>query len=136
LATIDGEDSLEQSTMWATRFMNNPDKDFFVVDPNNGILTTGGIIARYGKIGNWLISEVGLYQKYTGDDLASSRYMYLGYPGANGEDESDKYAIFAGYNKNNPLFTVNWKGYMSARAGKIGETSPWYISDEGLVQSL
>jgi len=42
-------------------------------------LTSGGIIARYGKIGNWMISNQGLYQKHTGDTLLDSRYMYLGY---------------------------------------------------------
>ena len=62
--------------------MNDAGKDYFIVDPNNGILTTGGVIARYGKIGNWLISSAGLYQKYTGSTTTTSRYMYLGYPSA------------------------------------------------------
>ena len=59
-------------------------KDYFIVDPNNGILTSGGVIARYGKIGNWLISESGLYQRYTApanSPITANRYMYLGYPG-------------------------------------------------------
>lgn len=82
-ASIVGEDSLEQSTYWAKRFMDDTHKDYFIVDPNNGILTTGGVIARYGKIGNWMISESGLYQKYTASTGTSTanRYMYLGYPG-------------------------------------------------------
>jgi hypothetical protein len=63
--------------------MNDTTKDYFIVDPNNGILTTGGIIARYGKIGNWMISDAGLYQKYTGTDKLTSRYMYFGYPTKN-----------------------------------------------------
>jgi len=41
--------------------MRDTANDYFIVDPNNGVLTTGGIIARYGKIGNWLISSSGLY---------------------------------------------------------------------------
>jgi len=63
--------------------MDDTHKDYFIVDPNNGILTTGGVIARYGKIGNWMISESGLYQKYTASTGTSTanRYMYLGYPG-------------------------------------------------------
>ena len=82
-ASVTGEDSLEQSTYWAKQYMDDTSKDYFIVDPNNGILTTGGVIARYGKIGNWLISESGLYQKYTDSNTASTqnRYMYLGYPG-------------------------------------------------------
>jgi len=75
-----GEDKFETCTTWANKFMDDGAKDYFIVDPNNGVLTTGGIIARYGKIGNWIISSAGLYQKYTGDSLTDSRYMYLGYP--------------------------------------------------------
>ena len=81
-ASLVGEDSLEESTTWVNKFMNDAGKDYFIVDPNNGILTTGGVIARYGKIGNWLISSAGLYQKYTGSTTTTSRYMYLGYPSA------------------------------------------------------
>lgn len=36
------------------------DKDYFIVDPTRGVLTTGGIIARYGYIGDWLIDKGGL----------------------------------------------------------------------------
>lgn len=36
------------------------DKDYFIVDPIRGVLTTGGIIARYGYIGDWLIDKGGL----------------------------------------------------------------------------
>jgi len=56
-----GETTLEGSTYWVTNFMNDTANDYFIVDPNNGILTTGGIIARYGKLGNWMISSDGLY---------------------------------------------------------------------------
>jgi hypothetical protein len=80
-ASVDGEDSIDQSTYWAHDFMDDPANDYFIVDPNNGVLTTGGVIARYGKIGNWMISSAGLYQKYSqGTQLTSKRYMYLGYP--------------------------------------------------------
>jgi hypothetical protein len=56
--------------------------------------------------------------------------------------DKNRYAIYAGYNPPgqtggvDPVFTVNWRGYMTARAGKIGTTSPWYISDEGLTQTV
>lgn len=83
-ASLLGEDSLEQSTYWAKKYMDDTLKDYFIVDPNNGILTSGGVIARYGKIGNWLISESGIYQKYTApanSPITANRYMYLGYPG-------------------------------------------------------
>lgn len=79
-ASIIGEDDLEQSAFWTSKFMNDPLHDYFIVDPNNGVLTTGGVIARYGKIGNWMISQAGLYQKHTDAIPAQNRYMYLGYP--------------------------------------------------------
>jgi len=87
-ASLIGEDNFEESTSWANKFMNDIGKDYFIVDPNNGVLTTGGIIARYGKIGNWSISSAGLYQKFTGDTPTNSRYMYLGYPSAVAEDNA------------------------------------------------
>jgi len=57
------------------------------------------------------------------------------------DEDKDRYAIYCGYdaptilNAKPPLFTVNWRGYMTARAGKIGYESPWYISDYGLTQT-
>jgi len=82
-ASIIGQDNLEESTVWAREYINDSTKDYFIVDPNNGILTSGGVIARYGKIGNWMISDSGLYQRYTSSTNSSinNRYMYLGYPG-------------------------------------------------------
>ena len=88
-ASLLGEDSLEESTYWAKKYMDDTLKDYFIVDPNNGILTSGGVIARYGKIGNWLISESGIYQKYTApanSPITANRYMYLGYPGVSDSD--------------------------------------------------
>lgn len=94
-ASIQGEGDLLESTYWARNFMRDTVNDYFIVDPNNGILTTGGIIARYGKIGNWLISSSGLYQRHTRKDeygnslynndgyLVTDKFMYLGYPDRN-----------------------------------------------------
>ncbi len=74
-------------TSWTEPFFNDSENDYFVVDPNNGILTTGGVIAKYGKIGNWMISDNGLYQRLDSKDPdISSRYMYLGFPSAETND--------------------------------------------------
>ena len=83
-ASLAGEDKLEDSTRWAKSFLEDTSNDYFVVDPNNGVLTSGGIIARYGKLGNWMISSSGIYQRSTnatGTSSTENRYMYLGYPG-------------------------------------------------------
>lgn len=98
-ATVQGEGDLLESTYWVRSFMQDASNDYFVVDPNNGILTTGGIIARYGKIGNWLISSSGLYQRHTKKDeygnsrdndghLMTDKFMYLGYPDRDSESEA------------------------------------------------
>lgn len=98
-ATIQGEGDLLESTYWVRSFMQDASNDYFIVDPNNGILTTGGIIARYGKIGNWLISSSGLYQRHTKKDeygnskdndghLMTDKFMYLGYPDRDLESEA------------------------------------------------
>lgn len=74
-------------TSWTEPFFNDSENDYFVVDPNNGILTTGGVIAKYGKIGNWMISDNGLYQRLDSKDAdISSRYMYLGFPSTETND--------------------------------------------------
>lgn len=88
---IDSFDKLELSTAWVNKYMLDSGKDYFIVDPNNGVLTTGAIIARYGKIGNWLISSQGLYQKYVDPTgyVQGNRFMYLGYPGV-GTVETDE----------------------------------------------
>lgn len=62
-------------THWASQYFNDDQHDYFIIDPNYGIASTGGIIARYGKIGNWNIGETGLYQR----DSKNQKYMHLGY---------------------------------------------------------
>jgi len=50
------------------------------------------------------------------------------------QDDEHRYAIFAGhYANSDPLFSVNWRGFMTARAGRIGQESPWWIHDYGLT---
>lgn len=79
--TSDTFDELEMSTAWVSKYMQDSSKDYFIVDTNNGILTTGGIISRYGKIGNWIISSQGLYQRHVdSNNLLNNRFMQLGYP--------------------------------------------------------
>lgn len=60
---------------WVREYFKNDTKDYFIVDPNHGVLTTGGIVARYGALGNWMISNEGMYQK----SEAEKAYMYLGF---------------------------------------------------------
>lgn len=143
-SALSGVDKLEQSFYWTKQFLDDTENDYFIVDPNNGVLTSGGIIARYGKIGNWIISDTGLYQRVTDTKTPlNGRYMYLGYDPSNESD--NKYMIYAGYappdsiysnDIKTPMFTVDWRGYFTARAGKIGLNSPWFISDNGLVQTV
>lgn len=67
--------TLNGHSNWANSYFNDEVNDYFIVDPNYGIVSTGGIIARYGKLGNWDISKAGLYQR----DPEHHRFMYLGY---------------------------------------------------------
>jgi len=55
--------SHHEELLWVDEFMNDEDHDYFLVDPNYGVVTTGGIFARYGRIGKdypWVISDYGL----------------------------------------------------------------------------
>ncbi len=56
------------SVPWIKKFQDDITSDYFVVDPNNGVYMSGGIVARYGIIGNCLqLSEAGLtYKKNNG----------------------------------------------------------------------
>jgi hypothetical protein len=72
-------EELEERVFWSKEYIQDTAHDYFLVDPNNGVLMTGGIVSTYGKIGNWMISDNGLYQKHETGDLATSHYMYLGY---------------------------------------------------------
>lgn len=66
---------------WADEFMNDEANNYFIVDPNQGALITGGIASKYGRIGNWYINDNGLYQIYEDKtNPKNSRFMYLGMP--------------------------------------------------------
>jgi hypothetical protein len=87
----DAFDSIAGPDSWAREYFKDDEHDYFVVDPNYGVLTTGGIVARYGKLGNWMISNEGLYQK------TDDSYMYIGYDAKDNETEGSKrYCIYAG----------------------------------------
>lgn len=52
--------------IWVKPFFEDENHDYFLVDPSYGVVTTGGIFARYGRIGKnhpWIISDYGLTQK-------------------------------------------------------------------------
>ena len=42
---------------WARQYFEDSEHEYFVVDSHYGVLTTGGVVARYGAIGNWMISD-------------------------------------------------------------------------------
>lgn len=121
---------------WARTYFEDTENDYFVVDPNYGVLTTGGIVARYGALGNWMISNEGLYQKDAG------KYMYIGYDSTDSETgEDQRYCIYAGTDFGvlgdlesapgiNPYFYVTWDGTLFARKGLIANT--WTIDDTSL----
>lgn len=129
---------------WARQYFEDKDHEYFVVDPNYGVLTTGGVVARYGSIGNWMISDQGLYQK------AAGKYMYIGYNPAKAQDpnstDETTYAIYAGTDFGgdgndpgfrpgiNPYFYVTWDGTLFARKGLIANT--WTIDDTSLTYKV
>lgn len=61
-----GDWSIHTEHYWAKQFFEDEDHDYFAVDPNYGVMTSGGIFARYGRLGKdypWVISDYGLTQK-------------------------------------------------------------------------
>lgn len=127
--------------LWVKPFMEDAEHDYFVVDPNYGVATTGGIFARYGRLGHeypWIISDYGLTQKNIFGRI------FLGNPEKNlsigtniptpkftATDEekvvdSNFYsASFA--NVNNVIQTgIRADGYLYTRFATIGG---WYIND-------
>lgn len=121
------------TSIWYQKFVEDATNDYFVVDPVNGMFLSGGIIASYGKLGNWTINSQGMYQKNT----EAQKYMFLGYnPSASKDGETnDTYAIFAGKNEySDPVFSVSWDGHLKARSGIIGNVAQWHINDCGLTR--
>ena len=72
-ATTKTDGSSIDDYRWANKLIqaaHDNNRDLFVVDPNNGILTTGGIYAKYGCLGKYLLlNDSGLiYKQHTNDD--------------------------------------------------------------------
>ena len=138
----DAFDSIAGPDSWAREYFKDEDHDYFIVDPNYGVLTTGGVVARYGKLGNWMIGEEGLYQK------TDNSYMYLGYDAKDTQSENDiRYCIYVGQNFGlsdipnatqqvgiEPYFSVTWDGTLFARKGLIANT--WTIDDTSLTYKV
>lgn len=62
-------------------------KDIFVVDPSNGVLTTGGIYARYGRIGKYLLlNDAGI--SYMEGDTIDNKYFTTTYNLTNSENNN------------------------------------------------
>ena len=69
-ATTKTDGSSIEDYRWANKLIqaaHDNNRDLFVVDPNNGILTTGGIYAKYGRLGKYLLlNDSGLiYKQHT-----------------------------------------------------------------------
>ena len=105
---------------WAEHFYDDVNNDYFVVDVNNGILTTGGILARYGRIGEWAISAKELYHQWT-DNTSSSATKYEMKIGG------DDYIIAGPVGKS--TFKVDKNGKIFATEGEIGN---WTLTENYL----
>ena len=122
-ATIE---TLEERVFWSKKFLEDTSNDYFIVDPNNGILMTGGIVSTYGKIGNWMISDNGLYQKHQTNDISTSHYMYLGY-----NSFPDDQTLATAVNQENLRFSnklTEIKGYATTKENRA--TTLWQIIQE------
>ena len=102
-AATNGDDLWWRQNSWATPYLNNLEgHDYFIVDPNNGILTTGGIFARYGQIGTttpWIIHNNGLTQKNNYGTI------FLGNPEKNpSSGVGIPNLTFTSYNKDNQAY--------------------------------
>ena len=136
-------DQWDQHTdlLWVKPFMEDSENDYFLVDPNYGVATTGGIFARYGRLGHeypWIISDYGLTQKNIFGRI------FLGNPEKNlsvgtniptptfttsdGEIEAPTNFYSASFsNTNNVIQTgIRADGYLYTRFATIGG---WYIND-------
>lgn len=133
--------------IWAKKFLEDEKHDYFVVDPNNGVLTTGGIFARYGQIGKdtpWKISDDGLTQQnifgtiYLGNPLKNqsfgnknSIYPELDMTDENGnkiEDAGKKFYSISVANAENEIQTgIRMDGYLFSQCANLGG---WCFNDK------
>lgn len=105
----------EDTPYWTKKYFEDDLHDYFVVDPSNGVMTSGGIIAKYGNIGNWSISSQGLYQKVSANEETgmTGKYMFLGYNGLSLENyEKEKVEIKAWYDEEKQKILDNYSEVM------------------------
>lgn len=110
------EDDNNLHLTWATKFFEDSSKnqkDYFIVDPTRGVLTTGGVIARYGYIGEWLINKGGLswYSDLTNKNISDIIYL--------GDWENNPYKDHV-TNTNNPPASAGHTYLISAGTGESG----------------
>ena len=148
--------SHHEELLWVDEFMNDDNHDYFLVDPNYGVVTTGGIFARYGRIGKdypWVISDYGLTQKnifgriFLGNpekNLSNGQYIPNPTYTFNGQEVTSYTKIYedgstevlgipsnfftASFaNENNVIQTgIRSDGYLYTKYATIGN---WYIND-------
>lgn len=119
----------EAFKQWYNQFASDTAHDYFIVDPNRGILTTGGVGADWGYIGKWTIDSG--YLSYS--DAQEGHFMYLGRPSTKDETGVDRpYMIEAGtamtvVNEDGTAVTVETtnfgvddSGFMFSQSGMIG----------------
>lgn len=112
-------------------------KDIFVVDPSNGVLTTGGIYARYGRIGKYLLlNDAGI--SYMEGDTVDNKYFTTTYNLTNSENNN---IIYIGQerrrngtliedNDNNRLYDWNYWSAKTYETGGIGDSGKEQYHDD------
>lgn len=155
LAEFSEEDTSYIDKTWAKKFIDpketdaNYGYDFFLVDPSLGVVTSGGVYARYGVIGQkypWIISDSGLTQKnnfgiiYLGNPEQNPTKWPKAVEGLNQEGEWAEVGFsISGSHKKSPssaTFGVTNDGQLYARKGHLGLRYPWHIGDDGLYSEI
>lgn len=133
--------------IWAKKFLEDEKHDYFVVDPNNGVLTSGGIFARYGQIGKdtpWKISDDGLTQQnifgtiYLGNPLKNQSFGNKNsiYPSLDMKDEEGNtiedagkkfYSISVANTENEIQTGIRMDGYLFSQCANLGG---WCFNDK------
>ena len=82
---------------WTNEFSQDDVNDYYIVDPNYGVFTSGSIIAKNGKIANWIITKDGLSQFFDNPVGSSEKgkYVYLGYSAMSKEEYDKQYTIIS-----------------------------------------
>lgn len=67
---------VKSSTGWARRYLEDSEKEYFIVDPARGVLISGGLVAKYGRLGDWYIFDTFL-QSADGTAVISGGEDYI-----------------------------------------------------------